>query len=88
MQRPLFVIEEVIPKLKEWALNNKDAIMILQDPQWKEHYSVMQKASNVKVLVVENSSLKAIFRDQRVASKEETSAPMLKKVIKDGNDGE
>ncbi|KAI9112300.1 hypothetical protein K1719_016823 [Acacia pycnantha] len=83
---------KVIPQFKEWALNNKDAIMILQDPQWKDHYlgklnllrlsefeykaaatlldSVVQKAPNLKVLVVENSSLKEIFRDKRVASKE------------------
>ncbi|KAI9112143.1 hypothetical protein K1719_016666 [Acacia pycnantha] len=83
---------KVIPKLKEWTLNNKEALMILQDPQWKDHYlgnlnllglskfeykvaatfldSVVQKAPNLKVLVVEDSSLKEIFRDKRVASKE------------------
>ncbi|KAI9112225.1 hypothetical protein K1719_016748 [Acacia pycnantha] len=92
MQRPLFVIEEVIPKLKEWTLENKEAIMILQDPQWKDHYlgklnllrlskfeykaastfldSVVQKAPNLKILVVRDSSLKEIFQDKRTASKE------------------
>ncbi|KAI9112275.1 hypothetical protein K1719_016798 [Acacia pycnantha] len=92
MQRPLFVIEEVIPKLKNWTLKNKEAIMILEDPQWKDLYlgklnalrlyrfeykaaatfldSVVQKAPNLKVLVVSNSSSKEIFRDKGVASKE------------------
>ncbi|KAI9112178.1 hypothetical protein K1719_016701 [Acacia pycnantha] len=92
MQRPLFVIEEVIPKLKGWSLKNKEAITILQDPQWKDHYlgkltsfglsefkyttaatfldSVVQKAPNLKFLAIQYSSLKEIFRDKRVASKE------------------
>ncbi|KAI9127387.1 hypothetical protein K1719_001946 [Acacia pycnantha] len=92
MERPLLVMEEVIPKLKEWTLDNMEAIMILQDPQWKDYYlgnlnilrlskfeykvavtfldSIVQKAPNLKILVVEFSSLKEIFRDKRVASNE------------------
>ncbi|XP_028780987.1 probable disease resistance protein At4g27220 [Neltuma alba] len=79
-QQPLFVIEEVIPKLEELTLNNKDAKLMLIDPQWKDHYlsklkrlrmsnfddklaatfldSIVQKAPNLKDLIIEHSSLR------------------------------
>ncbi|XP_028789186.1 uncharacterized protein LOC114745204 [Neltuma alba] len=91
-QQPLFVIEEVIPKLEEWTLNNKDAKLMLIDPQWKDHYlsklkrlrmsnfddklaatfldSIVQKAPNLKDLIIDHSSLSEIFRDERAAYKE------------------
>ncbi|KAK4270249.1 hypothetical protein QN277_023308 [Acacia crassicarpa] len=45
MQQPLFTIEKVTPKLEKWTINNKEAIMMLQDPHWKDHH-----LSNLKVL--------------------------------------
>ncbi|XP_028780996.1 uncharacterized protein LOC114737247 [Neltuma alba] len=49
MQDPLFMIEEVIPKLESWTLNNTEAIMMLQDPQWKHRY-----VSRLKTLGMSN----------------------------------
>ncbi|XP_028780998.1 uncharacterized protein LOC114737249 [Neltuma alba] len=36
-QQHLFVVEEVIPQLELCTLHNEEAIMMLQDPQWKDH---------------------------------------------------
>ncbi|KAI9112198.1 hypothetical protein K1719_016721 [Acacia pycnantha] len=93
MQQPLFIIEKVTPKLEQWTINNKEAIMMLQDPHWKDHHlsnlkilrlcdfddkaaatfldTIVQKAPNLKILVVHDSYLKDIFRDKRAAYNKE-----------------
>ncbi|XP_028789184.1 uncharacterized protein LOC114745202 [Neltuma alba] len=73
MQDPLFLIEEVIPKLEQWEVNNKEAIMMLEDPQWKDRY--FSKLKNLRMSYFDNKTA-ATFLDS-VAQK----APNLKTLV-------
>ncbi|XP_028789189.1 uncharacterized protein LOC114745206 [Neltuma alba] len=73
MQDPLFLVEEVIPKLENWTLNNTEAIMMLEDPQWKDRY--LSKMKTLRMSYFDNKTA-ATFLDS-IAQK----APNLKTLV-------
>ncbi|XP_045824890.1 uncharacterized protein LOC123917261 isoform X2 [Trifolium pratense] len=95
--QPPFIVEEVIPNLKELRINNKEANVILQAQNSSalftkmtflslSHYNIkdatfpywfLQNVHTLESLVVEWSSFKKIFQDERQISEKKTY-PQLK----------